>query len=261
MKSEQIRQYSVKSPMDREYHQVTERVFCPEELDNVDFQQALALAAIASVSRSPGWVSDEAEAIQNKFLAASMPHAYVLDPKKETPLEEESPYMVKRYRNKRDAWIQILTLNTLNMTLAEHESDITTSRVLALVGDGCSPPAGVIERAPGRSLREWYGMDRSYRRYEALMTHLDYIQQEVDEVIGRFASRVLINDIRREYNEGTNVFSVDTVTKDEEYRELITIIDQPFTGLTSGLCMAALCEVARKRRGLRGMLDMASELV
>ncbi len=247
--------------MDREYHQVTEKVLYPEELDNADFQQALALAAIASVSRNPGWVSDEAEAIQNKFLAASMPHAYVLDPKKETPLEEESPYMVKRYRTKRDAWIQILTLNMLNMTLAEHESDITTSRVLALVGDGCSPPAGVVERAPGRSLREWYGMDRSYRRYEALMTHLDYIQQEIDRVIGRFASRVLINDIRREYNEGTNVFSVDTVTKDEEYRELITIIDQPFTGFTSGPCMAALCEVARKRRGLRGMLDMASELV
>ena len=134
MRSEQIRQYPVKSPMDREYHQVTERVFCPEELDNADFQQALALAAIASVSRNPGWVSDEAEAIQNKFLAASMPHAYVLDPKKETPLEEESPYMVKRYRTKRDAWIQILTLNRLNIKLAEHESDITTSRVLALVG-------------------------------------------------------------------------------------------------------------------------------
>lgn len=261
MRSEQIRQYSVKSPMDREHHQVTERVLYPEELDNADFQQALALAAIASVSRNPGWVSDEAAVSQNKFLAANIPHSYVLDPKKESPLEKKSPYMVKRYRTKREAGIQATTLNMLNMTFAEHESDITTSRVLALVGDGCSPPAGVIERAPGRSLREWYGMDRSYRRYEALMTHLGYIQQEADETIGRFASRVLINDIRREYNEGTNVFSVDTVTKDGGCRELITIFDQPFTAFTSRLCMAALCEVARKRRGLRGMLDMASELV
>ena len=261
MKSEQIRQYPVKSPMDREYHQVTERVFCPEELDNVDFQQALALAALASVSRSPGWVSDEAEAIQNKFLAANIPHAYVLDPKKESPLEKKSPYMVKRYRTKKEALIQAATLNTLGTIFAEHESDITTSRVLALVGDGYSPPAGVIERAPGRSLQEWYGTDRSYRRYEALMTHLDYIQQEVDRVIGRFASRVLINDIRREYNEGTNVFSVDKVTKDGGCYEEITIIDQPFTEFTSGLCMAALSKIAWEHRGLRGMLDMASELV
>lgn len=261
MKSERIRQYPVKSPMDREHHQVTERVFCPEELDNADFQQALALAAIASVSRNPGWVSDEAEAIQNKFLAANIPHSYVLDPKKESPLEKKSPYMVKRYRTKREAVIQILTLNTLNMTFAEHESDITTSRVLALVGDGYSPPAGVIERAPGRSLQEWYGMDRSYRRYEALMTHLGYIQQEADEMIGRFASRVLINDIRREYNEGTNVFSVDKVTKDGKCYEKITIFDQPFTEFTSGLCMAALAKIAWEHRGLRGMLDMAAELL
>ena len=261
MKSEQIRQYSVKSPMDREHHQVTERVLYPEELDNADFQQALALAAIASVSRNPGWVSDEAAVSQNKFLAANIPHSYVLDPKKESPLEKKSPYMVKRYRTKREAGIQAATLNTLNMTFAEHESDITTSRVLALVGDGYSPPAGVIQRASGKSLRERYGMDRSYRRYEALMIHLDYIQQEVDRVIGRFASRVLINDIRREYNEGTNVFSVDTVTKDEEYGELITIIDQPFTGFTSEICMAALFKIAWEHRGLRGMLDMATELL
>ena len=80
-------------------------------------------------------------------------------------------------------------------------------------------------------------------------------------MIGRFASRVLINDIRREYNEGTNVFSVDKVTKDGKCYEKITIFDQPFTEFTSGLCMAALCEVARKRRGLRGMLDMAAELL
>lgn len=238
-----------------------ERVLYPEELDNADFQQALVLVAIASVSRNPGWVSDEAEAIQNKFLAASMPHAYVLDPKKETPLEKKSPYIIKRYRTEEEALIQAATLNTLGAVFAEHESDITTSRVLALVDDGYSPPAGVIERAPGRSLREWYGMDRSYRRYEALMTHLDDIQQEVDEMIGRFASRVLINDTRREYNEGTNVFSVDTVTKDEEYREVITIFDQPFTGFTSGLCIAALSKIAWEYRGLRGMLDMAAELL
>ena len=261
MKSEQIRQYPVKSPMDREYHQVTERVLYPEELDNADFQQALALAAIASVSRSPGWVSDEAEAIQNKFLAARMPHAYVLDPKKESPLTKKSPYMIKRYRTKKEALLQIATLNTLDEIFVEHESDITTSRVLALVGDGYSPPAGVIQRASGKSLRERYGMDRSYRRYEALMTHLGYIQQEVDETIGRFASRVLINDIRREHNEGANVFSVDTVTKDGECYEKITIFDQPFGEFTSGLCMAALSNLARRRRGLRGMLDMASALV
>mgnify|MGYP001682839541 FL=1 len=261
MRSEQIRQYSVKSPMDREHHQVTERVLYPEELDNADFQQALALAAIASVSRNPGWVSDEAAAIQNKFLAANIPHSYVLDPKKESPLEKKSPYMVKRYRTKREAGIQAATLNTLNMTFAEHESDITTSRVLALVGDGYSPPAGVIQRASGKSLRERYGMDRSYRRYEALMTHLGYIQQKADEIIGCLASRVLINDIRREYNEGTNVFSVDTVTKDGGYYEAITIFDQPFTEFTSGLCIAALSKIAWEHRGLRGMLDMATELL
>lgn len=261
MKSEQIRQYSVKSPMDREHHQVTERVLYPEELDNADFQQALALAAIASVSRNPGWVSDEAAVSQNKFLAANIPHSYVLDPKKESPLEKKSPYMVKRYRNKREAVIQIATLNTLDDLFAEYESDITTSRVLALVGDGYSPPAGVIQRASGKSLRERYGMDRSYHRYEALMIHLDYIQQEVDRVIGRFASRVLINDIRREYNEGTNVFSVDKVTKDGGYYEEITIFDQPFTEFTSGLCIAALSKVAWENRRLRGMLDMAAELL
>ena len=247
--------------MDREYHRVAERVLYPEELDNADFQQALALAATASVSRNPGWVSDEAAVSQNKFLAANIPHSYVLDPKKESPLEKKSPYMVKRYRTKREAGIQAATLNTLNMTFAEHESDITTSRVLALVGDGYSPPAAVVERAPGRSLREQYGMDRSYRRYEALMTHLGYIQQKADEIIGCLASRVLINDIRREYNEGTNVFSVDKVTKDGGYYEAITIFDQPFTEFTSGLCIAALSKIAWENRGLRGMLDMATELL
>ena len=261
MKSEQIRQYPVKSPMDRKYHQVTERVFCPEELDNVDFQQALALAAIASVSRNPGWVSDEAAVSQNKFLAANIPHSYVLDPKKESPLEKKSPYMVKRYRTKREAGIQAATLNTLNMTFAEHESDITTSRVLALVGDGYSPPAGVIERAPGRSLREQYGMNKDNRNYYAIMEELNRIQRKIDRVIGRFASRVLINDIGREYNEGTNVFSVDKVTKDGGYYEAITIFDQPFTEFTSGLCIAALSKIAWENRGLRGMLDMATELL
>ena len=245
MKSEQIRQYSVKSPMDREHHQVTERVLYPEELDNADFQQALALAAIASVSRNPGWVSDEAAVSQNKFLAANIPHSYVLDPKKESPLEKKSPYMV----------------NTLNMTFAEHESDITTSRVLALVGDGYSPPAGVIERAPGRSLREQYGMDKDSRNYYAIMDELNRIQREIDRVIGRFASRVLINDMRREYNEGANIFSGVKVTENKEYAEIFTLFDQPFTGFTAGLCRTALLDMARRRRGLRGMLDMASELV
>lgn len=96
-------------------------------------------------------------------------------------------------------------------------------RVLALVGDGYSPPAGVIERAQA-SHYERYGMDRSYRRYEALMTDLDDVQRKVDEMIGRFASRVLINDTRRRYNEGTNVFSVDKVTKDGKCYEKITML-------------------------------------
>lgn len=261
MKSEQIRQYPVKSPMDRKYHQVTERVFCPEELDNVDFQQALALAAIASVSRNPGWVSDEAAVSQNKFLAANIPHSYVLDPKKESPLEKKSPYMVKRYRTKREAGIQAATLNTLNMTFAEHESDITTSRVLALVGDGYSPPAGVIERAPGRSLREQYGMNKDNRNYYAIMEELNRIQRKIDRVIGRFASRVLINDMRREYNEGANIFSGVKVTENREYTEVFTLFDQPFTEFTSGLCIAALSKIAWEHRGLRGMLDMATELL
>ncbi|QCT42302.1 hypothetical protein [Candidatus Nanosynbacter featherlites] len=261
MKSEHIRQYPVKSPMDQENHQVTAVLFRPELADDEGFQRTLELTAIASVSRNPDWMQyhgrGKEKVIQNKIAAARLGalHAYVIDP------GPDIPYLSKRHRDKDEAQIQTLTLNMLGEELEQDNSDITTSSVLALVGDGYSPPAAVVERAPGRSLREQYGMDKDSRNYYAIMDELNRIQREIDRVIGRFASRVLINDMRREYNEGANIFSGVKVTENKEYAEIFTLFDQPFTGFTAGLCRTALLDMARRRRGLRGMLDMASELV
>lgn len=242
-----IRKANVLSPMDQCEHAVTTRVLSPE-LDEQDpvIGEALELAQIAAVSRNACWARDRGVGVlQNYALAKDAPHSYVID----------GPYPVKRYLSEKDALIQAATLNTLHGVLAERGSRVHTARVLALASDGCSPPAGVLERAPGVSLRQQYQPevlpygDRG-EWHDAMMAELRGVQEELDDILGHAMSRLLVNDIMRFSNAGANVFGHDI--NGERH---ITLIDQPCVGLMSGLWHAATLGLAVRHRGWAEALD------
>lgn len=249
----------VLSPMDGLRHEVETTMLDPT-VDGDDFRKALELAQRASVSRDPKWAQSEGITVhQNPYLQKYARHAYVLDPGlgcEGSEHEGLNPYMVKRYRSPKEAGIQAGTLNALGGVLEGYDSTVTTARVVALTGDGCSPPACVMERAPGQSLRSRYEpavvpYGDPHLWFQQLMQQLTMLRGEMDEILGPITSRLLLNDIDRHGNAGANVFC----HLDEAGQERLTIIDQPYVGVVSGLWRAAMWNMVARHEGITGLLD------
>ena len=77
-----------------------------------------------------------------------------------------------------------------------------------------------------------------------MMKELKVVRQHLDQVLGRTASRILVNDICSSNNAGNNVFTHNTVKREKRF----TLIDQPFTWLPAGFYKAALLGLQMRSR-------------
>ncbi len=187
--------------------------------------QAQAALEVAEVAARGGTLHSVRDAFGDARFGQM--HVTSRDGSSYVVFDKTSGMYIKRYGNLEDADIQRRSLNMMHDKLAAADLGIRAVQVMAVVDHeaGFLPPAAVIEPATGDSLRriwiENHGKDAG--EFATLADEVSHVRTRLDAGLGKFASRVLVNDLKRGDNLGGNIFRYD-----QDGQPIYTIIDQPY---------------------------------